>query len=88
MSYRFDNLARVLIARGDLAGAEPLVLERYQRLMERQATTPPVSKQRTVEAIEGIVRLCEAKGNQPEAAAWRTRLEAARAEQNKTVPPL
>jgi hypothetical protein len=32
------------------------------------------------DALERLVRLYEAKGNEPEAAAWRSKLEAARAE--------
>jgi len=78
----------LLIARGDLGAAEPLVLERYQRLMERQATTPPQSKERTIQAIEGIVQLYEAKATARRLRAWRTRLERRARSRTRPVPPL
>ncbi len=62
--------------------AEPLLLDGYRgRVKEREATIAPNAKMlRIPEALERLVRLYEAKGNEPEAAAWRTKLEAARSE--------
>jgi hypothetical protein len=47
-------------------------------MKERDAAIPPQGATRIPEAIERIVRPYEAKGNEPEAAAWRATLQASR----------
>ena len=56
-------------------------------MKEREAAVPPQGKVRIPEALERLVQLYEAKGNQPEATEWRGKLEAARAEQAKPTAP-
>lgn len=64
--------------------AEPLLLDGYKGMKEREAAIPPQAKAlRIPDALERLVKLYEAKGNQPEAAAWRGRLEEAKALQTK-----
>ncbi|MFZ4575075.1 MAG: tetratricopeptide repeat protein [Phycisphaerales bacterium] len=72
-------LGAALLGQSKLAEAEPLLLDGYTGLKERQAAIPPESKGRIPAALERLVRLYETNGNEPEAAAWRTELEAARA---------
>ena len=76
-------LGGVLLGQKKLPEAEPLLLEGYRRMKEPEAN-PPQGQSRIPEALERLVRLYEAKGNQPEAAAWRSKLEAAQAAQAKS----
>lgn len=76
-------LGGALLGQNKLAEAEPLLLEGYQGMKEREAAILAQGKVRIPEALERLVRLYEAKGNETEAAAWRSKLEAARAEQPK-----
>ncbi|MGE3108593.1 MAG: tetratricopeptide repeat protein [Phycisphaerales bacterium] len=79
-------LGGVLLGQSKLAEAEPLLLAGYQGLKDREATIPPLGKARIPEALERLVKLYEIKGNEPEAAAWRRRLEAAKAAQGTPEP--
>jgi len=72
-----------LLGQKKLAEAEPLLLDGYQGMKEREAAIPGQGATRIPEALERLVRLYEAKGNETEAAAWRSKLEAALAEQGK-----
>jgi eukaryotic-like serine/threonine-protein kinase len=76
-------LGAVLQGQKNLAEAEGLLLDGYRGMKEREAAIPAQAKVRIPETLERLVRLYEAKGNEPEAAAWRSKLEAARAEQAK-----
>jgi len=76
-------LGGVLLGQNRLAESEPLLLDGYQGMKEREAAIPAKGKVRIPEALERLVRLYEAKGNETEAAAWRSKLEAALAEQGK-----
>jgi tetratricopeptide (TPR) repeat protein len=76
-------LGGALLGQDRLTEAEPLLLEGYRGMKEREAAIPAVVKLRIPEALERLVRLYGAKGNETEAAAWRSRLEAALAEQGK-----
>jgi len=73
-------LGGALLGQNKLAEAEPLLLDGYRGMKEREAAIPPQGKIRIAEALERLVRLYEAKGNETEAAAWRSKLEAARSE--------
>ncbi|MEX2218523.1 MAG: tetratricopeptide repeat protein [Phycisphaerales bacterium] len=76
-------LGGALLGQSNLADAERLLLDGYRGMKEREVAIPPQRKVRILEALERLVRLYEAKGNETEAAAWRSKLEAARAEQGK-----
>jgi eukaryotic-like serine/threonine-protein kinase len=76
-------LGGVLLGQNKLAEAEPLLLEGYRGMKEREASIPPTGAARIPEALDRLVKLYEATGNEPEAAAWRIKLDAARAEQPK-----
>lgn len=75
--YRLQVWLRVAIATDGLGEAESLILQRYLRLRERPPGTNWLTHVQTIQAIERVVRLYEAKGNEAEAAAWRSKLEAA-----------
>jgi eukaryotic-like serine/threonine-protein kinase len=76
-------LGAALLGQNKLAEAEPLLLDGYRGMKEREAAAPAKTKVRIPEAIERLVQLYEKRGNDSEAAAWRSKLEAARAEQGK-----
>ena len=71
-------LGETLLGRNRIAEAEPLLLDGYRGLKQREAAIPPQGRMRVPEALERLVRLYEATGNAPEAATWRKALEAAR----------
>lgn len=48
-------------------------------MTEREASIPASASNRIPEAHERLVKLYEAQGNASDAAAWRSRLEAAQA---------
>jgi tetratricopeptide (TPR) repeat protein len=76
-------LGEVLLGQHKLTEAEPLLLDGYRGIMQREAAIPASAKVRIPEALQRLVRLYEAKSDETEAAAWRSRLEAALAEQAK-----
>jgi eukaryotic-like serine/threonine-protein kinase len=77
-------LGGVLLGQKKLDEAEPVLLDGYREMQEREATIDPTSRRLHIaEALERLVRLYEAKGDATEAAAWRSKLEAARAAQNE-----
>ena len=67
---------------GALAGqkkfqeAEPLLLEGYSGMKEREAKIPPAAKTRLAESLERLVQLYDAWGKPDQAAEWRKKLEA------------
>lgn len=63
----------------------PLLLEGVRGLLEREAKIPPLGKPRVGEALERLVQLYESTGNTTEAAAWRTKLESTRAENESST---
>jgi len=76
-------LGGALLGQNKLAEAEPLLLDGYAGMKEREAAIPPQGKGRIPQALERLVQFYGAMGNEPEAAAWRSKLEAAKAEQTK-----
>jgi len=66
---------------GALAGqkkfqeAEPLLVEGYEGMKEREANIPPAAKTRLSEAIRRLVELYTAWDRQEEALKWKTILE-------------
>jgi tetratricopeptide (TPR) repeat protein len=76
-------LGKALLGQDELAEAEPQLLDGYRGMVEREAAIPAEFKVRIPETIECLVQLYEAKGDETEAAAWRSKLEAALAERGK-----
>jgi hypothetical protein len=58
------------------AEAEPLLLEGYEGLKQREAKLPADRKVVLTEALERLVQLYDAWGKKDEAAKWRKELEA------------
>ncbi len=58
--------------------AEPLLLQGYHGMKQREAKIPPQSKVRVGEALERLIRLYEAIDNKDEAENWRKELERTR----------
>jgi serine/threonine protein kinase/tetratricopeptide (TPR) repeat protein len=56
--------------------AEPLLLEGYQGLKQREATIPPLNKARLSESVVRLMQMYDASGNPSEAARWRKELAA------------
>jgi tetratricopeptide (TPR) repeat protein len=73
-------LGGVLLGQARLAEAEPLLLEGYRGMKQREATIPqlPQAQARIPESLERLVRLYEATGNEAEATKWREALVAAK----------
>jgi hypothetical protein len=76
-------LGGALLGQKKLAEAESLLLDGYRGMKEREASIPPQGATRIPEALERLVQFYEAKGDATEAAAWRSKLEAARAAEPK-----
>ncbi|MHC5023448.1 MAG: tetratricopeptide repeat protein [Planctomycetota bacterium] len=55
--------------------AEPLLLDGYRGMKERETDIPAQAGARIPEALERLVHLYAEKGNDPEAARWRAKLE-------------
>ncbi|MEZ5963812.1 MAG: tetratricopeptide repeat protein [Planctomycetota bacterium] len=71
-------LGDACLGQGKLAEAEPLLLDGYRGMKEREADIPAGDAVLVPEALERLVRLFEAKGDEGEAAVWRSELEAAK----------
>jgi tetratricopeptide (TPR) repeat protein len=70
-------LGGALLGQKKYADAEPLLLAGYEGLKRRQAGLPePLRSTRLSEALQRLVRLHEARGQEGEAAKWRKELEA------------
>ena len=81
-------LGAALLGQKKLAEAEPLLLAGYRGMKEREASISQGAKeQRVPEALDRLVQLYEDMGNATEAAAWRSKLEAARTAESKPASP-
>ena len=75
------------------AEAEPLLLQSYQGLQQRQASLPPIlnAPRRITEALERLVQLYDAWGKPAQATEWKQKLaefqQAANADANKGQKP-
>jgi eukaryotic-like serine/threonine-protein kinase len=76
-------LGGALLGRKKYAEAEPRLLAGYDGMMQRESRIPEEGKVRLTEALERLVKLYEATGNEDESAKWRKRLES-RMEAQKT----
>ena len=72
-------LGWVLLSQKRYDEAEPLLLQGYDGMKQRDASIPPRGKIRLSEALQWLVQLYEATGKKDEAAKWRKELEALKA---------
>ena len=72
-------LGWVLLSQKRYDEAEPLLLQGYEGMKQRDASIPPRGKIRLSEALQWLVQLYEATGKKDEAAKWRKELEALKA---------
>jgi hypothetical protein len=73
-------LGRAVLGQKKYAEAEPLLLEGYEGMHKRLEQIPPPGRVRLAEAIEALVELYEATGQEEKAGPWRQKLKAAAAE--------
>jgi non-specific serine/threonine protein kinase/serine/threonine-protein kinase len=69
-----SQLGEALLGQKKHAEAEPLLLQGYEGVRQREAKVPPDGKARLRDSLERLVRLCETTGRSDEAAKWRKRL--------------
>src|SRR5262249_37487365 len=69
-------LGDALLGQKQYAAAEPLLVEGYEGLKQREAKIPPQGKVRLTEALERLVRLYDAWGRKDQAAQRRKETEA------------
>ncbi len=67
-------LGEALLGQKKFTEAEPLLLSGYQGMKQREEKIPPRARIRVSEALERLVRLCEATGKKDEADKWRKEL--------------
>ena len=70
-------LGSTLLAQDKLDGAEPLLLEGFMGMKQRQAKIPFAVKFHLRDAAERLVRLSEARGDHKNARRWQAELAAA-----------
>jgi tetratricopeptide (TPR) repeat protein len=81
-------LGEALLGQKRYAEAEPLLLEGYRGMKEREAKIDKSSKDRLTEALQRLVGLYEATGKKDEAAKWRKKVEeASKAAANRPPKP-
>ncbi len=81
-------LGAALLGRKEYAAAEPLLLKGYRGIAERADKIPtPFRQARLTEAVDRLVRLYEATGNEAEAARWRKESESVKKAPAKPPPP-
>jgi tetratricopeptide (TPR) repeat protein len=69
-------LGEALLGQGKLDEAEPLLLDGYKGMKQREADIPPEGKIRLTQAVERLVKLYETLERPDEAAKWRALLPA------------
>src|SRR5262249_51745048 len=79
-------LGEALLGQKKYAAAQPLLVQGYEGMKEREASVPSEAKSRLTEALQSLVRLYEAWGKQEQAVEWRRKLEAQRQAENKNPP--
>jgi hypothetical protein len=67
-------LALNLLSQQKYAEAEPLLLQGYEGMKQREPTTPAGEKRRLTEAGERVVRFYEVTGQPEKARVWREKL--------------
>jgi len=71
-------LRQALLGQRDYAAAEPLLVEGYRGLQQREDRIPPILEARLREARERLARLYEATGQHERADEWRKRPDRAK----------
>jgi tetratricopeptide (TPR) repeat protein len=71
-----SQLGGALLGQGQYAEAEPLLVQGYTGMKEREAKIPASARVRLTEAVERLVQLYESLGKPAEAAKWRDALQA------------
>ena len=71
-------LGGALVGQKKFQEAEPLLVEGYSGMKEREAKIPPAGKLRLIEAIQRLIDFYTAWEKPAEAAAWRKKLEEAK----------
>ena len=66
-------LGGALLGQEKNAEAEPLLLDGYRGMKEREASIPPAGAPRLLEAVERLVKLYEARGDAAQAAEWKAK---------------
>jgi hypothetical protein len=67
--------------------AEPLLVQGYEGMKQREALIPLVGKSCLNEAVQRLVRLYQATGNTDKVAEWQGKLEAEQGKPQKTGKP-
>jgi serine/threonine protein kinase/tetratricopeptide (TPR) repeat protein len=82
-------LGEALLGQTKYADAEPLLVQGYDGLKQREAKIPAEDKVRLTEALERLVQLYEALDKQDEAARWRAELASRKTppKEEKKLPP-
>jgi hypothetical protein len=70
-------LGGALLGQKKYTEAEPLLLQGYQGMKDREAKIPPQGKANLDEALQRLVQLYEATGDKDKADAWRKKLPKA-----------
>jgi len=73
--YAQSLLGDCLAGQKRFAEAEPLLLQGYQGMLERDVKIPLASKRRLDESLERLVQLYDAWGKQEQAEHWRKKLQ-------------
>ena len=68
-------LGESLLIQKKYAEAEPLLVQGYEGMKQREAKMPAQSRQFLTEAVERLVQLYEATGQNAKAAEWRKKRE-------------
>ena len=80
-------LGEALVGQKQYAAAEPLLVQGYEGMKQREAKMPPQAKDlRLREALERLVQLYGACGKKDKAAEWRKKLEEAKAATKNAKP--
>jgi eukaryotic-like serine/threonine-protein kinase len=79
-------LGAALAGQKKYTDAEPLLVEGYEGMKQREAKIPTEGKIRLMEALESLVALYEATAQKDKAAAWRKKLEQHKADLKKPKP--
>jgi hypothetical protein len=69
------------------ADAEPLLVQAYEGLKQREAKIPARWKIRLTEALERLVQFYDATGHKDKADEWRKTLEETKAAGNRPAKP-
>ena len=76
-------LGGALLGQKRFADAEPLLIDAYRGMKDREKSIPPQGATRISEALERLVQLYEATGKATEATAWRKVLDDTRGPESK-----